>query len=155
MRYREFAIGRSDEDERVLVDALTLGSGWLAVAARVVTADGDAATVLRALTAASAALLLARRVLNGQATDGDDGLVPDATELPDAGAMPEGASLSWRDYLATHALTDAAVRAPLLNAVGSARRAGCILLDDGEVETMRLELVAAVSSLGDARRILA
>ena len=155
MRYREFATGVPGEDERALVDALTLGSSWLALAARVVTADGDAATVLRALTAASTALLLARRVLNGQATDGDDGLVLEAAELPDASAMPEGASLSWRDYLTTHALTDAAVRAPLLNAVGSARRAGRLLLDDGDVETMRLELVAAVASLGDTRRILA
>ena len=154
VRYSEFAAGVSGEDEHTLVNALTLGSGWLALAVRVLTTDGDATTVLRVLTRAAGALLLARRMLNGQATDAEDGLVLDLTDVADAGETAEPTALSWGDFLATRPLEGAAVRPSLLNAVVSTRRAGRALLDDGEVETMRLHLAEAVSCLGDARRSL-
>lgn len=154
MRYSEFAAGLRPEDEVALVDALTLGSGWLAFAARALAADGEASTVLRALTAASTALLLARRLVSGQATVRGTELAAVLTELHQAGDTTDPVSLSWEDYLANRAIVGPDLTATLRNAVSGARRAGTVLLEDGEVEMIRLHLVEAVSSLGDARRLL-
>ena len=69
MRYGEFATGRSAEDVAALINALTLGSGWLVHAVRLLTSDGDAAELAEALTRAGVALLRARRLMSAQAAD--------------------------------------------------------------------------------------
>ena len=156
MHYSEFAAGLSDEDAAALVNALTLGSGWLAHAVRALTDDGDAAQLLRALAGAAGALLLARRLLNEQLIDGPDALVDSLSQTPDPTVGVEPPPLQWRNFLAMRtADAGASLNAALHNAVGSARRAGVALLEDDDVETIRLHLVGAVASLSEARRIIA
>ena len=162
MRYSEFAAGLPDEDAALLLNALTLGSGWLAFGVRLLTDNGDAAYVLRSLTRASAALLLTRRLLNEQASDaadillGDLDLDLDVAETSDPASASDPPPLHWRDFLATRTVEDGTyLTAVLREAVGDARRAGTAVLEDDDLETIRLHVVSAVAALSDARRLIA
>lgn len=156
MRYSEFAMRLRDEDATALLNALTLGSGWLAYSVRLLTDNGDAPQVLRSLARAAGALLLARRLLNEQGSSGDVMLVDDLALLPDPTSDVEPPPLHWRDFL-TIRTRDGGVHltALLRGAVGDAHRAGTAILEDDDVETIRLHLVGAVAALSDARRIVA
>ena len=123
--------------------------------------DAAAARVLRSLSRAFAALLLARRLLNDQGAAPSDTLVDDldltlALDLGESTASESASEpppLHWRDFLATRAVEDGTYLTSILReAVGDARRAGTAVLEDDDVETIRLHLVGAVASLSDARR---
>ena len=149
MRFSEFANDLGDEGTATLVNTLTLGSGRLAHAARLVTDDGDAAQVLRSLDLAFGALLRARRLLNGQA--------PDAADAPDSSTASGPLLLRWADFLASRTTEGEAVafRTALVDAVGHARNAGTAILEDDDIETVQWHLVGAVTALGEARRVVA
>lgn len=156
MRYSEFAMRLRDEDATALLNALTLGSGWLAYSVRLLTDNGDAAQVLRSLGRAAGALLLARRLLNEQGSGGEATLVDDLALTPDPTSGMEPPPLQWRDFLAIRTGDDGVhLTALLREAVGDAHRAGTAVLANDDVETIRLHLVGAVAALSDARRIVA
>ena len=148
MRFSEFCASSGDEVAEALANALTLGSGRLAYAARLVTDDGEAGGVVRSLDRAIEALLQALQLLGDQAAD--------AVPAPDLTDTPVPPSHHWEEFLAsrTTATEATAFRTALIDALERARYAGTALLEDSDIETIALQVAAAVTALREARRIV-
>ena len=149
MRWTEHVAGVGDEAAASLLNDLTLGSGRISFAVRLLSADAEAQVVLDSVAGAYRALRRARAVLAGEAAH------PAVADEPDpVSAMSQ--PLPWRDFLS---LLDHSEGERLLlllqEAVHHTRQAGLRVLDDAELEPICLHIVGAVAALAQARRLMA
>ena len=149
MRWTEHVADVGDEAAASLLNDLTLGSGRISFAVRLLSANAETQAVLDSVAGAYRALRRARAVLAGEAAQPveREGLDP----VP--GTSP---SMPWQDCMG---LFDRAEGERLLmllqEAVQHTRCAGLQVLDDAELEPICLHVVGAVAALAQARRLIA
>ena len=149
MRWNGHVAGLADEAAASLLNDLTLGSGRISFAVRLLSANAETQAVLDSVAGAYRALRRARAVLAGEAAH--PALADEPHPLPHTAP-----SMPWQDFLG---LLDRAegewVLMLLQEAVQHTRHAGLQVLDDAELEPIGLHVVGAVAALAQARRLIA
>ena len=149
MRWTEHVAGVGDDAAAYLLNDLTLGSGRIGFAVRLLSANAEAQAVLDSVAGAYRALRRARSVLAGEAAH------PAVADEPDpASAMSQ--HMPWQDFLGLLPQSEGERLLMLLQeAVRHTRQAGLLMLDDAELQPICLHVVGAVAALSQARRLIA
>ena len=145
MRWSDHLAAMCPLNQQRLVNHITAGCGFVAVAARLISTDAHLAEVGYRLLAAQTALICARSLLTGAHTS--------SHMLPD---NQRGPAVSWQALIAEQDPTSSdRILASLRDAVACARCVGQSVLANDHVEALRERLDGAVVALARTRRLIA